>query len=172
MNKNRQNILRETSSDQISEQKPASTRQNKIKLNQTQQIESSHDLYSPVAQQPKSKSRKSSAKKGSKSRSRSKSKKRQNPQELFLKQIDSLPEFKGPLLATSGMAKHYEKTTKAIVDAQLDPTLFESNCYYRPKITKKSEELAEQGRQRLQQKYLMVTAQSMFSNSIQVISSQ
>ena len=64
----------------------------------------------------------------------------------FEKQIDSLPEFKGSLLATSGMNKNYSKSTKAIVDAQVDPTLFESNCYHQPKIDKVSAQLAEQGR--------------------------
>ena len=70
-------------------------------------------------------------------RKRSKSKK-VNQRKLFEKQIDALPEFKGGLLATSGMNRNYAKSTKAIVDAQVDPTLFESNCYYKPKLNKYS----------------------------------
>ena len=45
------------------------------------------------------------------------------------------------------MNKNYSKSTKAIVDAQVDPTLFDSNCYYKPKVNKKSEAMANQGRQ-------------------------
>ena len=54
------------------------------------------------------------------------------------------------------MNKNYSKSTKAIVDAQVDPTLFDSNCYYKPKVNKKSEAMANQGRARLQQKYSQV----------------
>lgn len=41
------------------------------------------------------------------------------------------------------MAKNFSKSVKAIVDAQVDPTLFDSNCYYKPKIDSKSAQLAE-----------------------------
>ena len=61
-----------------------------------------------------------------------------------------MPDFKSTFLATSGMHKDYAKQAKAIVNAQVDPTLFDSNCYYKPKINENSAQLAEQGRQRLQ----------------------
>ena len=89
------------------------------------------------------KNQKSSRKSSVRKRSRSKKASRR---QLFEKQIDALPEFKGGLLATSGMNKNYSKSTKAIVDAQVDPTLFDSNCYYKPKVNKKSEAMANQGR--------------------------
>ena len=63
------------------------------------------------------------------------------------------------------MNKNYSKSTKAIVDAQVDPTLFESNCYYKPKINEKSAKMAELGRQKLQQKYSQANMKSMFSNN-------
>lgn len=66
--------------------------------------------------------------------------------EMFEKQMDELPEFDCTLLASSGMHKNYSKSTKAIVDAQVDPTLFDSNCYYQPKIDKNSAQMAENGR--------------------------
>lgn len=87
--------------------------------------ETSPDFYEPIAQS--NKKRRSSSKK----RSRSKPKKPTiTKEDLFEQQIDLLPEFKGSFLATSGMNKNFSKSTKAIVDAQVDPTLFESNCYH------------------------------------------
>ena len=56
------------------------------------------------------------------------------------------------------MHKNYSqpKTQRAIIDANVDPLLFESNCYFKPKINQNSAKLAEQGRQRLNQKYSIV----------------
>ena len=47
------------------------------------------------------------------------------------------------LLATSAMSKDFIKETRAIVDANYDPSLFESNCYFKPKIDSKSVKLAQ-----------------------------
>ena len=58
-------------------------------------------------------------------------------------------------MATSAMQKNYHQSSKAMIDAHVDPTLFESNCYHHPKIDKHSAKLAEQGRKALQEKYKM-----------------
>ena len=56
-------------------------------------------------------------------------------------------------MATSAMHKDFVKQTKAIVDANIDPSFFDSNCYFAPKIDPKSARLAEQGRAMLHAKY-------------------
>jgi len=61
------------------------------------------------------------------------------------------------------MSKNFSKSVKAIVNAQIDPTLFDSNCYHKPKINQVSAQLAEQGRQRLQQRYKEANIESMFT---------
>jgi len=61
-----------------------------------------------------------------------------------------LPEFKSHFLATSAMQKDYQKEhTQKLVDHAIDPALFDSNCYFVPKINPTSARLAEQGRARL-----------------------
>ena len=46
----------------------------------------------------------------------------------------------------SAYTRDYEAETKQIVDAQIDPTLFDSNCFFKPKIDPKSAKLAASGR--------------------------
>ena len=45
-------------------------------------------------------------------------------------------------MATSAMHKDFVKQTRAIVDANIDPSFFDSNCYFAPKIDPKSARIA------------------------------
>ena len=79
-------------------------------------------------------------KSSSKHKRRKSSQKQKSPRLTFDQQIDLLPEFKPPvLLATSAMCKDYIDKARDFIDANI--VLFDSECYFKPKINEKSKQI-------------------------------